>query len=415
MGDAARNLDYLRRPVKESERIPGPYPYYGASGVVDHVNGYTCDGEYLLVAEDGENLRTVKTPIAFLARGKFWVNNHAHILEGIPGVSDTRYLMHAIRYVGVDGFLTGSTMPKLTQGNLNRIQVPLPPLDEQRAIAEVLGALDDKVELNRQMNHTLEEMASALFKSWFVDFDPVVAKADGRRPFGMDAATAALFPARMGASAPEGWPAVSLSSLLHGTKGRSYTSANLNDSSETALVSLKSFNRGGGYRRDGLKGYRGPYKPEQVIHPGDVIVALTDVTQQADVIGRAAIVEEDANYKTLVASLDVLIARPASGVPRQFLYWLLRSSEYVDHILGYANGTTVLHLDALGLDHFVTTRAAPPVLAAFQERAGAWYDLQAANTRESRTLTALRDTLLPKLLSGEVRLKQAEKLVEAAL
>ena len=168
LAELTANFDGQRIPVKETERKFGPYPYYGASGVVDHVDKYIFDGDYLLIAEDGENLRTQKTPIAFLARGKFWVNNHAHIVTG-NALSDTRFLMYALNNADIQGFLTGSTMPKLTQGNMNRIPILAPPPDEQRAIAVVLGALDDKIELNRRMNETLEAMARALFQNWFVD------------------------------------------------------------------------------------------------------------------------------------------------------------------------------------------------------------------------------------------------------
>ena len=179
LGELTDNFDATRIPVKESDRRAGPYPYYGASGIVDHVDGFLFDGEYLLVAEDGENLRTRTTPIAFLANGKFWVNNHAHIVQGNSN-ADTRFLKYALSVLDISGYLTGSTMPKFTQGNMNRIELLTPPLPEQRAIAHVLGTLDDKMELNRRMNETLEEMARALYKPWFVDFDPVRAKMDGR-------------------------------------------------------------------------------------------------------------------------------------------------------------------------------------------------------------------------------------------
>src|SRR5216683_739673 len=116
LGELTENFDSAREPVKESERKPGPYPYYGASGVVDRVDGYLFDGEYLLVAEDGENLRTHQTPIAFLATGKFWVNNHAHIVRANKKAV-TRYLMYALRVADIGSFLPGSTMPKLTQAN----------------------------------------------------------------------------------------------------------------------------------------------------------------------------------------------------------------------------------------------------------------------------------------------------------
>ena len=176
------NFDGKRRPVKESDRRPGPYPYYGASGVVDHVDDYLFDGDYLLIAEDGENLRTRQTPIAFLAGGRFWVNNHAHIVTGNER-ADTRFLMYALRHVDIDAYLTGAVMPKLTQGNLNRIEVSHPLLPEQRAIAGVLGALDDKIEQNRWTARALERLAYAVFRAWFVDFEPVKAKAAGAASF----------------------------------------------------------------------------------------------------------------------------------------------------------------------------------------------------------------------------------------
>ena len=154
LGDLTENFDGKRVPVKERDRRPGPYPYYGASGVVDSVDGYLFDGEYLLVGEDGENLRTRQTPIAFLASGKFWVNNHAHIVRGNHR-ADTRFLCYALAQTDISGYLTGSTMPKLTQGNLNRIPVVAPPLPEQRAIAHILGTLDDKIAKNAELNHHL--------------------------------------------------------------------------------------------------------------------------------------------------------------------------------------------------------------------------------------------------------------------
>jgi type I restriction enzyme S subunit len=124
LGELTDNFDGRRVPVREADRRPGTYPYYGASGIVDHVDQYIFDGEYLLIAEDGENLRTCKTPIAFLARGKFWVNNHAHIVRG-NDEADTRFLMYALNNGDISGYLTGSTMPKLT-GFVQTVEVSTP-------------------------------------------------------------------------------------------------------------------------------------------------------------------------------------------------------------------------------------------------------------------------------------------------
>lgn len=179
LGDLVESYDAIRIPVKEPDRKPGPYPYYGASGVVDHIDQFLFDGEYLLIAEDGENLRTRNTPVAFIANGQFWVNNHAHVVRGNSD-ADTRFLMYALAGTDISGFLSGSTIPKLTQGSLRQIPILTPPLNEQRRIARILGSLDDKIDFNRRMSVTLEAMALALFNSWFVDFDPVRAKLEGR-------------------------------------------------------------------------------------------------------------------------------------------------------------------------------------------------------------------------------------------
>ena len=96
LSDLTDNFDSIRVPVKEADRKKGQYPYYGASGIIDMVDGYLFEGEYLLVAEDGENLRSRKTPIAFIAKGKFWVNNHAHIVRGNKK-GNTRFLMYALK------------------------------------------------------------------------------------------------------------------------------------------------------------------------------------------------------------------------------------------------------------------------------------------------------------------------------
>jgi type I restriction enzyme S subunit len=173
---ACKIFDSQRKPIRKADRKPGQFPYYGASGIADYIDDYVFDGTYLLLSEDGDNLRTQNTPIAFLAEGKFWVNNHAHVLQGKDG-NLTNYICYALQIADIKSYISGSTRPKITQADMRRIQLNLPPLPEQKAIAHILGKLDDKIELNRQMNQTLEAMAQALFKSWFVDFDPVLDNA----------------------------------------------------------------------------------------------------------------------------------------------------------------------------------------------------------------------------------------------
>lgn len=155
------NLDRRRVPITGKDRVAGEYPYYGASGIVDHVDGFLFDGVHLLVAEDGENLRSRKTPIAFLAEGKFWVNNHAHVLQASDG-NDLRFLAYALEGTDVSAYITGSTQPKLSQGSLNRIPICAPHYDEQRVIADTLGSLDSKAESNKRAVRIILDLVDAI-------------------------------------------------------------------------------------------------------------------------------------------------------------------------------------------------------------------------------------------------------------
>ena len=326
------------------------------------------------------------------------------------------YLQSNAGQAAIQSQTVGSTQPKLALFRIKDIEFPAPPISQQISIASVLGALDDKIENNRRMNETLEEMARAIFKSWFVDFDTVHAKAAGKAPAHMDAETAALFPSSFGDDGlPVGWEWQKLGDCVSLTKGRSYKSSELQES-DTALVSLKSFMRGGGYRPDGLKAYTGIYKEEQTLTSGDLIVALTDVTQAADVIGKPAIVRSNNQFKTLVASLDVGVVRPTvSSVSKAFLYCMMMTHDFQAHIYGHTSGTTVLHLGKAGVPTYEFGMPACEVLDKFTAIAQPIFSKIEMNEVNSITLAELRNTLLPKLMSGEIRVKDAERAVEAAV
>ena len=298
--------------------------------------------------------------------------------------------------------------------DLAKLAVPYLPIQKQHQIAHILGTLDDKIELNRQMNETLESMAQAIFKSWFVDFDPVRAKMEGRQPVGMDAETAALFPSTFQDSSlgkiPKGWEVEQIGNIVEIIKGRSYKSTELVES-DTALVTLKSIMRGGGYRPDGLKPYTGKYKPEQIITPGELVVSYTDLTQEAEVIGKPAIVRSDEKYQILVASLDLGIIRPLeSTVSIWFLYHLFRSSNFQSHTYGYATGTTVLHLSKDGIPSYQFVLPTEAVRSLFDLIVQPLFSKIESNENQSRVLSQIRDALLPKLLSGELRTKPMETI-----
>ena len=322
----------------------------------------------------------------------------------------------------VETHAVGTAIMNLSRERILGFSLKLPPLPEQRAIAHILGTLDDKIELNRRMSETLEAMARALFKAWFVDFEPVRAKMEGRWQRGqslpgLPAHLYDLFPDRLVDSElgeiPEGWRVARLGDFVVTIKGRSYKSEELVEGSDVALVTLKSFARGGGYRPDGLKPFAGCYKQEQVVKPGEVVVACTDVTQAAEVIGRAAMVRRSNLYRDLVASLDTLIVRPkTSDMTVAFLYSLLRTDAFVEHTYAHVTGTTVLHLAKDAVPSF--TFALPPEMLVhiFDGIAGIIFSKVETLELENDTLAALRDAFLPKLIRGEIRVKEAERFLK---
>ncbi len=166
VGEVTENHDGVRVPVKRADRakMQGEYPYYGASGVIDHVDQYLFDGTYLLVSEDGANLTARTKPIAFEATGRFWVNNHAHVLAALSGVSQ-RYLMYLIDQSSLDGLVTGTAQPKITQRNLVKIPVPLPPLEEQERIVEILEDQLSRLDASLAVADAVAERSAALRRS----------------------------------------------------------------------------------------------------------------------------------------------------------------------------------------------------------------------------------------------------------
>ena len=141
LGEVCENLDSQRRPITSNKRIKGIYPYYGASGIVDFVESYIYDGDYLLVSEDGANLLARNTPIAFSISGKNWVNNHAHVLK-FDTYEGRKFVEYYLNHIDLKPYISGAAQPKLNQNNLNSIPIPLPPLSEQRRIVDILDRFD---------------------------------------------------------------------------------------------------------------------------------------------------------------------------------------------------------------------------------------------------------------------------------
>ena len=307
-------------------------------------------------------------------------------------------------------FANGITRFGLRKYDIGLVEIPLPPLPEQRAIADILGTLDDKIELNRRMNETLEEMARALFKSWFIDFDPVRAKLEGRDT-GLPKHIADLFPDRTISSelgkVPKGWGIENLSNHFEIVKGVSYKGSGLGKDG-IPLHNLNSVHEGGGYKYEGIKYYSGEYADRHVVRPGDIIVANTEQGHHRFLIGYAAKVPSlFGHYGIASHHIYRLRPKPSSQLSTTYLYYLLNSPQMHDIVSGYANGTTVNMLPIDGLQK-------PPIVCPPRTLVST-FDILTKKVdqrcdelvSESRILTTLRDVLLPKLISGDVRPKNA--------
>lgn len=410
LGDLTINLDTKRRPVKEADRKSGPYPYYGASGIVDYVDGYIFDGEHLLIAEDGENLRTRQTPIAFRACGKFWVNNHAHIVLGNERAS-TRYLEYAVLGSDITSYLTGAVMPKLTQGNLNRIEVPCPPREVQDAIVGVLGSLDDRITLLRETNATLEAIAQALFKSWFVDFDPVRAKMAGRTPEGMDEATVTLFPDALEETelglVPAGWKVGSIlgiAKLLSGgtpkTDRPEYWGGNIpwasaKDVSQASDPVLLTTERT--ITELGLNGSSTKLVPAYAT----AVVARGATTGRLVMFGK-----ELAMNQTCYA----LVSR--QNTPTVLSLQLRRE---IGRLVSAAHGSVFDTITTITFEKSVCLLPPEALCTQLEQITRPIFDKIIANVAKAQSLSQLRDALLPRLISGQLRLPEAQAHLEDTL
>ena len=342
------------------------------------------------------------------------------VFSGIEGVSDNLFVYYLTRSPGFRNFAIARM-----EGTSGRQRVPAqvlkeytfycPPYDEQQSIAHILGSLDNKIELNKQTNESLEEMARTIFKSWFVDFDPVRAKAEGRDT-GLPDEIADLFSDSFEESElgriPKGWEAMRLGDHIKGQKGVSYKGKFLSEDG-IPLHNLNSIFEGGGYKFHGIKFYSGVYKERHLVYPGDVIVANTEQEHKRRLIGYAAIVPDNfGDYGLFSHHLYKVKIKQHSHLTNYFISYLLNSVYMHDKISRYANGTTVNMLPSDSLEKPKSVFPPSLLIQAFTRIVGPMKQQYYKNIGQNQTLSQLRDTLLPKLISGELRVPEAEKITE---
>lgn len=308
-----------------------------------------------------------------------------------------RYWLNSpIMAAHIHGYRDGSVAERLNLPTIRALPVLVPPLVDQKAIAAVLGALDDKIELNRRMNATLEAMARALFQSWFVDFDPVRAKIDGHQPIGLDKATAALFPAGFQDSEagqiPKGWEVRRLSELC--TLGRGASPRPINDymNGEVPWVKIADATGAGGpflfETKEKVK--KAGAEKSVPVAPGDLILSNSATCGVPVFVELHGCIHDGWLYFKNLRSISKI-----------YLFHVL--IELAEHLVHIADGSVQKNLNTSLVGQQSVLVPPQVVVDAFDAQATVWFAKMRQNGLESRTLATLRDTSLPKLLSGELR------------
>jgi type I restriction enzyme S subunit len=387
--------------LPDDQRHPGTVPILGSFGVTGWHDEAKAPGPGVTVGRSGASFGVVSySPV------DYWPLNTALYVTDFHG-NDPRFAYYFLTQFDFQGYNSGSAQPSLNRNFIHPIPVDVPRLPEQRAIAHILGTLDDKIELNRRMSETLEAMARALFKSWLVDFDPVRAKAEGRDP-GLPEPLADIFPARLVDSElgeiPEGWQVAPLPQLIAVNPQRSLRKGEIAPYLHMANMPTGSHAPDEVVDRPFISGMR--------FINGDTLVArITPCLEN----GKTAFVDFLREGQVGWGSTEYIVMRPKPPLPEEFAYCLARGDDFREFAIQSMTGSSGRQrVPAESLEHLRLVAAPAPVAEEFGQRIKPLFRSSSAAVSQSRTLAALRDTLLPKLISGELRVKDAQGFVERA-
>lgn len=300
-------------------------------------------------------------------------------------ISDVRYIKYCFDILKREfqQISQGTAQDNLSWEKLSKIKFPVPDYIIQCRIADILSAYDDLIEVNQKQIRLLEEAARRLYKEWFVDL---------------------RFPGHENTSItdgiPAGWSTFSLSQIFNYTRGKSYSSEELSSTKGVYLINLKNINAWGGYKRDAEKRFTGTYSKSHEVKSGDIIMAVTDMTQERRLVGHVALVPVFS--KKAIISMDLIKIIPKESVTHYFLYSMLRFSSIAEQISQYANGVNVLHLRPENITQIKVQIPSKDLMMQFEKIVANYYEKIEPLEKQILLLQEARDRLLPKLMSGEI-------------
>ena len=359
----------------------GTVPVYGGNGLRGYTSKANFTGECAIVGRQGAFCGNVR-----YFSGEAYMTEHAVVVCANER-HNTRYLAYLLSTMNLGRLSGQSAQPGLSVRTLGQQIVSLPSKSRQDKVVAVLSSIEDKIEANEKVNHNLQQQIQALFSAWFCTFEP------------------------FGGTVPSNWSTRNLSEIAEFVGGYAYKGNELTKST-TVMATIKNFERTGGFKLDGFKEIRpsNKLKSTQRLALYDILVAHTDLTQNAEVIGNAEMVMSLLDYHDAIFSMDLVKVVPKPGCLSQFLLAaLLQNRVFKAHCLGYVNGTTVLHLSKKALPEYKLLLPNDlSVLSPLDKAITALYLQISANIEENSRLELLRETLLPQLMSGEIDVSKIE-------
>jgi len=369
------------------------------------------------IPEAGDVVITTEAPlgeVAQLPKGKVALAQRVITLRGKKGLVDNTFLKYLLLsrpfQEDLEARATGTTVVGIKQSVLRKIDLDFPPFLDQKAIAHILGTLDDKIELNRKTNETLEAMAKALFKSWFVDFDPVRAKAEGR-PTGLPAEISDLFPDSFEDSElgeiPSGWKVMELGMVSIFLNGYAFKSSDWQENG-VPVVKIGSVRPGFvdvdnvSFVSDEIAASKNRYR----LSPGDILIGMTGY------VGEVGLVPISESLPLLNQRVGKIAPTSDAIVSRSFLYNWMRTPTFKDSVEVLSHGSAQANVSSDSIQSIPHAIPSSDIERAFASICEPILDRLLEGHREQKILANIRDALLPKLISGEIRIPDAERMLE---
>lgn len=391
--DVVDNCDNLRVPLSAAQRQlrKSKYPYYGAQGIIDYVDDYLFDGEYLLVAEDGENLKSRKENLCTLVDGKFWVNNHAHILKAQHNLN-IKYLYYYLNQIDFSGLVTGSSQPKLTRESLDSILLNVPNKPTQDRVVDILWSLDKKIKLNNQINFELEAIAKLIYDYWFVQFD---FPDENGKPY-KSSGGKMIYNQDLKREIPEGWGAGKLSDF------------------EQKIITGKTPSTNNKNNFDGVIPFIciGDVRGNMYITKTEITLTEVGAAYQAK-----KFIPKDAICVTCIASPGLVAFATSESQTNQqlnsiicgkkenryFLYFYLK--DYFKFTKAKM-GNTFANMNKDDFSSILLPYPKDEIVDSFSEKVKSVFESVLLNSQENNSLIELRDFLIPMLMNGQVIVRE---------